>query len=198
VIAKKSVDPDSGSTVEDGQTLTYTLTFENPGAGTAEIDFIDHMQDVLDDADLTGEIIASAGAQVAGPIDGQLLVSGVVAPGDTATVVYKVTVKDYNEQGNHRLGNYLTLSDQTPPDTCTPESDLCTENPVPPKSPTPEPPVTPEPPTSPAPPQKPAVPDLPRTGPSGLAAGLVAAFLTLLAGAGLIAVTRDKKITRRN
>lgn len=175
ILATKTVNPDSGSLVEEGQVLTYTLTFENTGEGAATIDFVDHMSDILDDAELTGEVVTSNGAEVSGPVDEQLHVTGTVAPGDIATVVYTVTVKQYGDQGDHHLGNFLTLAEQTPPDTCLADNPLCTENPV----------------------SSPPSPELPRTGPSGLRAGLIAAMLAMSAGTGLILAVRQRTAGRR-
>lgn len=55
----KSADPASGSSVTEGQTVTYTLTFDNH-QGTADatgIVYTDHLADVLDDADLVAHSV---------------------------------------------------------------------------------------------------------------------------------------------
>jgi len=130
ILPAKTVNPESGSTVEEGQEVTYTLSFENTGKGAATIDYVDHMADVLDDAVLTGDISTTGGAQVAGPLENQLLISGTVQPGETATVAYTVTVKPYDDQGDHHLGNFLTVAEQVPPAECVEGNPLCTQNPI--------------------------------------------------------------------
>ncbi|HEY4536637.1 MAG TPA: DUF11 domain-containing protein [Enteractinococcus sp.] len=131
IVPTKSVDPATGTEVRAGQELTYTLSFENTGTGAADIEYIDHMADVLDDAQLVGDIETDNGASVAGPAENQLLISGSVAPGETATVTYTVVVNDYEDRGNHHLGNFLTLAGQEPPTECTDNNPLCTFNPAP-------------------------------------------------------------------
>jgi len=121
----KTVDPASGSTVGVGDRVTYTLSFHNTGRGAAQVDYTDHLADVLDDAELTGSPTASFGLLATGPIDGLLHVTGTVAPGATGTVTYVVTVR-----GHGRLTNLLTTIDTRPPDTCVPTDPLCTDNPV--------------------------------------------------------------------
>jgi len=105
--------------------VTYTLSFHNTGRGAAQVDYTDHLADVLDDAELTGSPTASFGLLATGPIDGLLHVTGTVAPGATGTVTYVVTVR-----GHGRLTNLLTTIDTRPPDTCVPTDPLCTDNPV--------------------------------------------------------------------
>lgn len=145
IIPTKSVDPETGTEVQAGQELTYTLSFENTGAGAADIDYIDYMANVLDDAELVGDIETTNGASVAGPSDNQLLISGAVAPGETATVTYTVVVNDYDDRGNHQLGNFLTLADQEPPTECNDNNPLCTFNPTPTDPPQPGDPAEPQP-----------------------------------------------------
>ena len=48
----KSVSPASGTAVEVGDVLTYTLTFTNPGAVPPTSNTSDDLSDVLDDATL--------------------------------------------------------------------------------------------------------------------------------------------------
>lgn len=168
IVPTKSVDPATGTEVRAGQELTYTLSFENTGAGAADIEYIDHMADVLDDAQLVGDIETDNGASVAGPAENQLLISGSVAPGETATVTYTVVVNDYEDRGNHHLGNFLTLTGQEPPTKCTDNNPLCTFNPAPTDPPQAADPADPQP----GDPSQPGV-DLASTG--------VAAFWYLIA-----------------
>ncbi|MCM2390750.1 SpaA isopeptide-forming pilin-related protein [Streptomyces albipurpureus] len=133
----KSVDPRTGTTVDDGQVLTYTLSFTNTGRGPAPVEYTDHLADVLDDATWAGRITASDGLTVTGPAGNTLLITGTVAPDQTATVTYQVKIKAHDNQGDHHLGNFLTLTGQEPPTECVPENPLCTKNPT-------DPPATPE------------------------------------------------------
>jgi len=53
----KSADPSSGETLDAGQTVTYTLNFDNAdGSAAKEIDYVDHLRDVLDDAEYGGNL----------------------------------------------------------------------------------------------------------------------------------------------
>jgi hypothetical protein len=81
--------------------------------GAAKLDYTDHMAGVLDDATLIGTPKGSAGVTVSGPTKGTLHITGQVAAGATATVTYKVKVKDYADQGNHHLGNFVTIRVRT-------------------------------------------------------------------------------------
>ncbi|MFT4136924.1 hypothetical protein [Microbacterium sp.] len=125
----KSVNPASGTRVATDSTLTYTLAFENIGTGTAELDYVDHLARVLDDADLVGGITATNGAMAERSGD-RILVTGEVAPGETATVTYTVRVKPAGQQGDRTLANFLVPDGETPPTSCAPDSTLCTTNPV--------------------------------------------------------------------
>ena len=122
----KSVSPASGTAVEVGDVLTYTLTFTNTGTVPADVNTSDDLSDVLDDATLdTGSITAGAGL-AATPSGNNLNVTGTVPAGATRTVTYQVTVKPFAQQGDHVLANALACEpgDPTP---CAPET---TSNPV--------------------------------------------------------------------
>lgn len=129
----KSSDPESGTEVVPGEDVTYTLTFtnrsQNPGAAAADVDYTDHMVDVLDDADLTGNPVASSEKLAATVSGDQIRVMGAIASGDTVTVTYTVTVKGYADQGNGSLGNVVARTGDEP--VCVPGSSLCTEHPTP-------------------------------------------------------------------
>ncbi len=130
VVASKSSDPASGTTLPQGEPVTYTLTFENvstnPDAAPAAIDYTDHLVDVLDDATLSGEPDSSDGA-VGATLDGDTLrVAGQIASGATITVTYTVVGKAYSEQGNHTLGNVIAITGEEP--VCAPGSPLCTSH----------------------------------------------------------------------
>ncbi|MGW9113293.1 DUF7927 domain-containing protein [Microbacterium sp. NPDC055683] len=160
LVPSKTVDPASGTTVEAGDELTYTLSFENVGAAPATVDYVDTLTGVLDDAALTGDVVASEGLEASGPTDGVLAITGTVQPGETGTVTYSVIVGDFEEQGDHHLVNFLAPEGVEPPAECDAENPLCTENPVnPPVDPEPTPTPTPTEPAQPTPsPTEPAQP----------------------------------------
>ena len=121
----KSVDPASGTAVQVGQVLTYTLTFENVGPVPATVDSSDDLSDVLDDAQLVGAPIAGAG--LTATVNGtQLDVTGSVPAGATRTVTYQVQVRPWAAQGDHVLANALGCEPGEPAG-CAPEE---TTNPV--------------------------------------------------------------------
>ena len=121
----KSVDPASGTSVDVGQVLTYTLTFENVGPVAADVDTSDDLSDVLDDAQLIGAPVAGAGltATIAGT---DLEITGSVPAGQTRTVTYQVGVRAWADQGDHLLANVLACEPGEPAG-CAPET---TSNPV--------------------------------------------------------------------
>jgi len=130
VVPSKSANPESGAKVAQGQQVTYTLTFENvstnPDAEPAPIDYTDHMADVLDDATLVTGPTSSDPAVTAVVVGDTIRVTGTVASGDTVTVSYTVTVKDYAQQANHQLGNVVAVTGEDP--VCAPGSSLCTNH----------------------------------------------------------------------
>ncbi|MBN8416426.1 DUF11 domain-containing protein [Microbacterium esteraromaticum] len=121
----KTVDPASGTAVVAGQELTYTLSFTNVGQAPAAVDALDTLTDVLDDAEMTAGPIADDGLTAA-LADDELAITGEVPVGETLTVRYTVTVKAFDEQGDHMLSNVLSTGDGT----CPPTGCETTENPV--------------------------------------------------------------------
>ncbi|MGO3722424.1 isopeptide-forming domain-containing fimbrial protein, partial [Microbacterium gubbeenense] len=93
----KTVDPESGSVVETGDVITYTLTGANTGETVLDpVDISDDLSGVLADASFNDDAVAQIdGVPVGGlTIDGdELAWSGALPPGQTVTVVYSVTVK---------------------------------------------------------------------------------------------------------
>ncbi|MBT2484394.1 MULTISPECIES: LPXTG cell wall anchor domain-containing protein [unclassified Microbacterium] len=132
VAVTKSANPTSGTEVEQGQEVTYTLTFRNvstnPAAADADVDYTDHMADVLDDATLTQAPQASAAALTATASGQNIRIVGALASGETVTVTYGVTVKDWSAQGNHSLGNVVAVSGEEP--ICVDGNELCTSHPL--------------------------------------------------------------------
>lgn len=171
IVPSKTVDPKSGSTVEAGDDLTYTLSFQNTGKGAALVDYTDHMAGILDDATLTGDIVASDGLTVTR--DGNTLhITGTIRLGQTGTVTYTVNVKAYDRQGDHHLGNFLTITGEQPPAQCVDTNPLCTENPIDPPKPG---------------------GNLPMTGGTISVAVILAALLLLGVGSGLVFAGRRRK-----
>ena len=121
----KSVSPASGTPVEVGQVLTYTLTFENVGPVAADVDTSDDLSDVLDDAQLVGTPSAGAGLTAA-VVGTQLEITGSVPAGQTRTVTYQVRVRPWADQVDHVLANVLACEPGEPAG-CAPEE---TTNPV--------------------------------------------------------------------
>ena len=121
----KSVSPASGTPVEVGDVLTYTLTFDNSlGAAAATVDATDDLSGVLDDATLG--TITDGNGLTATATGTSLHVAGSVPAGATRTVTYQVTVKAFAQQGDHVLTNALGCEPGEPV-PCAPET---TTNPV--------------------------------------------------------------------
>lgn len=170
----KASDPASGTKVNPGDDVTYTLTFSNvstnPLALADAVDYTDHMAGVLDDATLTDGPTASDEALDAVAAGDTIRITGSLEPGQTVTVTYTVTVKSYDEQGDHSLGNVVAVTGETP--VCAPGSSLCTTHDVPPPS-----------------------GNLPATGGAAMTAWAVLGLVVLSAGAFLIVGARRRRDT---
>ncbi|WP_156888952.1 isopeptide-forming domain-containing fimbrial protein [Rhodococcus sp. BH4] len=127
VLVKKSSSPPTGETVNIGQSITYTLNFENPGTAPATIDYTDYLADVIDDGTVA---VGAATGGLTAALNGadKIRVGGTLPAGGKGTVTYTVTVKD---GGNKVLNNYLVPGTTTPPTTCDPATNLCTTHPMP-------------------------------------------------------------------
>ena len=180
IAPSKSVSPESGTTVREGQVLTYTLAFENTGQGAVGVDFTDHLAGVLDDADWVGNVTTTGGLDVSGPTADALLVTGTVEPGETATATYQVRVRPHPDQGDHQLVNFLVPTGTTPASECVAENPLCTQNPTQPPAP-----VVPDPPSK----------GLAHTG-SALVGIVGAGSLLLLLGIALLLGVRRRGVHR--
>ncbi|MEV8337544.1 SdrD B-like domain-containing protein [Leucobacter sp. NPDC077196] len=89
----KTSDPESGSSVLVGDTVTYTLTVRHNGAGDVRNATItDDLSDVLDDAEYNDDVEPSAGSITY--VDGVLTWAGNLSDGAEVTITYSVTVKD--------------------------------------------------------------------------------------------------------
>lgn len=101
----KSSDPRSGSTVEPGDVVTYTVTVTQEGPAPAEARFSDDLSDVLDDATYNRDVEASLGdAEFRA---GRIVWTGTIPVGEVATVTYSVTVKE-DIDGEFQLANVVT------------------------------------------------------------------------------------------
>jgi uncharacterized repeat protein (TIGR01451 family) len=131
----KSVSPASGTNVEPGDVLTYTLTFVNTGTGGAGISYTDHLGTLTDDAVVASPTSSSTALAVSAIISDSFTVTGSVPPDSLPhTVTYTATVSPFADQGDHLLGNFLTATGVTPPTDptdCLPASTMCTLNFVP-------------------------------------------------------------------
>lgn len=145
----KTVDPASGSPVDENAFLTYTLRFDN-SAGTvdAAVDHTDHLQDVLDDAAFvnaeqpgTPFIAIPEGQEFTVTwVDQDMLISitGSVPPGNIWELSYVVEVKPNNasRDGTHTdfyLNSFLTPSGDAAPASCLiddQQNPTCTTNPI--------------------------------------------------------------------
>jgi hypothetical protein len=128
----KSVDPASGTTVQPGAELTYTLHFTNTGRAPVDVTKDDDLSGVVDDADVTAQPVASDAALTVSPIaDGRFSVTGSLAAGQTVTVTYQVTVKADGQRGDDQLSNFMLDPGHVPPADCVPVDDQkpdCTVN----------------------------------------------------------------------
>ena len=103
--ATKSSDPASGSRVEPGDTITYTVTARQlDGGPTDDAEVTDDLSDVLDDATLVpGSLRAEAGDAA---LDGSALTWHIPQLRGSPTLTYQVRVDD--DAWNTTLRNALT------------------------------------------------------------------------------------------
>ncbi|MBO9626036.1 MAG: DUF11 domain-containing protein [Microbacterium sp.] len=129
LVVTKSSNPASGTALVPGQSVTYTLTFDNSGGGrAATVNHTDLLADVLDDATMVGSAVAQS--PLTATLSGTTLkVVGTLPAGATATVTYTVKVKD-PLTANASLVNYVVPTGTTPPTTCDQATALCTVHPV--------------------------------------------------------------------
>ena len=133
-VMSKTVDPAPDASVQAGEVVTYTLTFENTGEAPVEVDAVDHLDAVLDDAVLNADDITSELLTVTHD-ETQLLITGTLDIGESTTVTYEVTPKVDGERTDSQLVNFLTPKDEEPPEdgVCEPAEDelpTCTTTPV--------------------------------------------------------------------
>lgn len=118
-LVEKTSDPKSGSTVEPGDTVTYTVTVTQQGDVPAGATFTDDLSDVFDDATYNNDVKASIGE---GTVEGDTLSwDGEIAVGEKATITYSVTVNDSDTPDQIHLKNVVTSPGCVTPAKCTTE-----------------------------------------------------------------------------
>lgn len=125
----KSSDPASGSFVAPGSTVHYTLSFRNSGASPVPVNHVDHLTDVLDDADFQTEILIGGEGLTAVQDGEKIRIAGTVKAESTVTVTYSVHVRT-SDFGNGVARNFLLPDGEEPPTACEPEQENCTEHPI--------------------------------------------------------------------
>src|SRR5690606_37480873 len=106
VFAKESA-PGSGTQVEIGDTVEYTVTVTQEGPGMVEsASLVDDLSAVLDDASYNDDVTASAGE--VSVEDGVLRWSGDLEVGQVVTITYSVTVTG---GADGTLANVVTSDD---------------------------------------------------------------------------------------
>lgn len=154
-VVTKAANPESGSAVSPGQTVTYTVTGSNTGATVLDpVQLTDDLSGVLASAAYDNDAAATVGGADAGPVtldETTLSWSGALQVGQSVTLTYSVTVHADAPSGS-TLRNRVTGS-ATPPsgDPLVPPA-AETDNPVMGDAapPPPAPPTIPAP-TTPAP-----------------------------------------------
>lgn len=164
----KVSDPESGTAVDGGDVVTYTIVVGNSTDHTITgVVVTDDLSDVLDDAELVGEQLATGG-EIVSIEDSLLTWMGTVAAHSSVEVTYSVKVSD-ETSGNSLLKNVVMSPHSA--DTKT------TDNPISDDVPVVDPPDE---------------GTLPVTG-SDVAGIVVGALALLLAGALLRFVVRRKR-----
>ncbi|OCI30071.1 isopeptide-forming domain-containing fimbrial protein [Oerskovia enterophila] len=129
----KTADPVSGSSVQPGDTVTYSLTGRNSGDTPLTVTIADDLADVLDDATyVAGSLAASidGGAPVPLALVGSSFSwTGDLAEGQTVVVSYRVTV-DAGTQGE-TLDNSATSTAQPPTGPAITPPPVVTTHPIP-------------------------------------------------------------------
>lgn len=172
VIVTKSADPATGTKVVAGDVISYTLTFENVGAGNGVVDWDDVISGVLDDATLSAAPTSSNPAlTVSAVTNGRFTVDGTLAAAQVVTVTYSVTVNPDGQRGDNVLGNFVVHGGEEPQAECVTGSVLCTSHPA-------SPVFTPP-------------PGLSSTG-ANIVGGLGIAALLAAVGAGAVVIARRR------
>lgn len=91
-VVEKTSDVPEGESLSPGDVVTYTITVTQQGPVPAGAVLTDDLTEVLDDADVVGEPIASSGTVTA--VENGYQWEGELPVGGTATITYQVRVKD--------------------------------------------------------------------------------------------------------
>ncbi|NED98535.1 DUF11 domain-containing protein, partial [Phytoactinopolyspora alkaliphila] len=120
-VVSKVSDPESGSEVEPGDVITYTVSVKHVGKAPTDAEFTDDMTQVLDDAVYNDDVEMTSGeASYDEPV---LSWAGPLDVGEEATVTYSVTV---TAEGDRFLKNVVTTPN---PEQCVPaegQDEACT------------------------------------------------------------------------
>ncbi|WRS29057.1 LPXTG cell wall anchor domain-containing protein [Actinomycetaceae bacterium MB13-C1-2] len=125
----KSSNPEDGSTVNPGSSVTYTLTATNTSntAILRGLTVTDDLSNVLNNAAKVGGPTASAGVVFYNPVIATQLIWTIdeLAPGETATATYTVKIND----GAYgvTIANVATGEGPVPPDPCPTTDESCRE-----------------------------------------------------------------------
>ncbi|WP_430869121.1 DUF7507 domain-containing protein [Demequina aurantiaca] len=112
----KTSDPVSGSEVETGDVVTYTVEVKHEGDADIMASFDDTLTAVLDDADYNNDVTASAGtASITGDV---LSWAGELSESDVVEVTYSVTVTN---AGDKEMTNVVAPT--APNGVCVPADD---------------------------------------------------------------------------
>ncbi len=179
----KTADPATGTAVEEGEEITYTVTITHQGAAAlSDVSVVDDLADVIDDATYNEDVTASSGEVTYD--DSKLTWNGDLEVGQVVTFTYTVQVTG---GGSDELVNPVTSDDER--GACDVLVGCVTQHEV-------EPVVgggnvvDPPAPGNPANPVRPGVPMLPNTGGSSVLALLLG--LGLATTGGLILVRRRR------
>lgn len=141
--ATKTSNPVTGTVVNSGDEVEYTLTIKNTGHSKGLLAYRDLLVGVLDDAELlAGDAYGNSGIRkdnsaITAILDTNKIVNinGYLEPNKTVTIRYTVRVKETG-LGDFVLGNVLTSSSDTECPPVRPRGNgdastvLCTEHPV--------------------------------------------------------------------
>ncbi|MEU1970280.1 DUF5979 domain-containing protein [Microbacterium sp. NPDC019599] len=114
----KTSDPPTGSSVEPGDTVTYTVTVDSTGTVPVhDIVVTDHLSQVLSYG-VVGAITAPAGTTASVDQDASALTwtVGTLAVGESVTLTYTVTIAD--DAWDATIHNVVTAAGDVPPSTC--------------------------------------------------------------------------------